>query len=112
MTIEGSNLGFGLDSLSCLRMGMKQAKQASATAQAIGIKAITFLAGNEDDLLRFVGQSGLDPADLRARAGEPDVLAAVLEYLLSGDALLVAFCDAEGLKPADVHRAHHQLCGA
>ncbi|MGH6872430.1 MAG: DUF3572 domain-containing protein [Rhizomicrobium sp.] len=86
-------------------------KQTPASAETIGIRAIVFLAAREDDLLRFVSHSGLDPADLRARAGEAEVLAAVLQHLLTDDTLLTEFCDGEGLAPRDVHLAQHRLAG-
>jgi hypothetical protein len=92
------------------RMALRQSTP-SASAETIGIKAVGFLAASEDDLLRFVALSGLDPADLRARAGEPDVLVAVLDHLLGDDKLLTAFCEAEGLAPKDVHLARHRLSG-
>ncbi|HEX3673363.1 MAG TPA: DUF3572 domain-containing protein [Rhizomicrobium sp.] len=91
-------------------MALKQTSQA-ASAETIGIKGIVFLGMSEDDLQRFIDQSGLDPADLRARAGEPEVLVAVLDYLLADDTRLTGFCEAEGLTPRAVHMARHQLSG-
>lgn len=91
-------------------MALRQSSQ-TASAETIGIKAVGFLAASEDDLLRFVALSGLDPADLRARADEPDVLVAVLDHLLGDDTLLTGFCEAEGLSPKDVHLARHRLSG-
>ncbi|HTQ12642.1 MAG TPA: DUF3572 domain-containing protein [Rhizomicrobium sp.] len=91
-------------------MALRQTSRTDSS-ETIGIRAIAFLAGREDDLMRFVTLSGLDPADLRARAGEPEVLAAVLQHLLMDDGVLTAFCAAEGLEPKAVHLAQHKLAG-
>ncbi|HEY2071389.1 MAG TPA: DUF3572 domain-containing protein [Rhizomicrobium sp.] len=77
----------------------------------IAIRALAFLAGREDDLLRFMSLSGADPSELRERAGDPAMLGAVLNHLLSDDALLAAFCSEAGLTPQDVHHARYRLVG-
>jgi Protein of unknown function (DUF3572) len=80
-------------------------------AEIIALKGLAFLVNSVDAAENFVNVSGLDPADLRARAGEPEVLVAVLDYLLAGDTLLTGFCDAEAYTPRAVHMARHQLSG-
>jgi hypothetical protein len=77
----------------------------------IGLSGLAFLAGSPTDFERFLGVSGLAAEDLRARAGEPQVLAGVLDFLLGSDLLLLAFCEAESLDPRDVHRAAADLSG-
>ncbi len=91
-------------------MVLKQ-KSPAASAEMIGIKAIGFLVSSEDDLTRFMGSSGLAPDELRDRAEEPEILVAVLDHILGEDALLTAFCEAEGLTPRMVHIAQHELSG-
>lgn len=80
-------------------------------AEILGLKALTWLAGDEAALLRFLAGSGLERDDLHARASEPELLAAVLDFLLAEDALLAAFCAEEGIGPAMVHKARRQLPG-
>ncbi len=92
-------------------MALRQSASTDS-AEAIGIKGLAFLAGSEDELSRFLSLSGLDIGDIRDRAGDPGLLAAVLDHLLSADALLTAFCEAEDLTPKQVHLASHQLGGA
>ena len=77
----------------------------------IGLKALAFLAGAGEDLQRFMAISGADAASLRARADEPEFLAAVLDYLLANETLLVDFCKAESLEPRLVHLAAARLGG-
>ncbi len=49
---------------------------------------------------RLLATTGLDPADLRARVGEPAVLAAVLGHLEAHEPDLIAAADAIGRTPA------------
>jgi hypothetical protein len=82
------------------------------TAETIALTALGHLAGAEEDFDRFLTTSGLDAASLKARAGEPEVLAAVLDFLLRNEALLIDFCDSASIAARDVHMAHHLLGGA
>ncbi len=81
-------------------------------AETLALEGLVFLAARPDDLGRFLANSGLDAAELKRRAGDPDVLRAVVEFLLSEDALVTGFCEVQGLRPEDLHRANHLLGGA
>ena len=83
----------------------------SETATVLAIQVLTFLAGRPDDFSRILDLSGLDPATVKARAGEPAFLASILEFLLGDEALLIAFCEAETIDAKDVHIARHILGG-
>src|ERR1051325_8699700 len=76
-----------------------------ASAETIALKALAFLAESPDSLATFMAASGLTAEMLKARAGEPEFLGAVLDFLLSQEELLVAFCEAESLEPRFVHTA-------
>lgn len=80
-------------------------------AETLGLKGLTWLAGDAEALGRFLAGSGLGPDELRERAADPELLAAVLEFLLADDALLTAFCTDEGIKPARMHEARRLLPG-
>lgn len=84
----------------------------SSQAQTLALKALGFFARDGDALLRFLTLSGLELEDLRARAGEPELLAAVLDFLLGDDALLGAFAAADGIEPSVIHAARRALPGA
>ncbi|HEY3778128.1 MAG TPA: DUF3572 family protein [Rhizomicrobium sp.] len=75
----------------------------------LALEALAFLADSPDDLTAFMVVSGMDPASLRARAGEPEFLAGVLDYLLSEEKLLLRFCEARAVEPAALHRLHAVL---
>jgi hypothetical protein len=84
----------------------------SEQAEILAIKALTFLAHSPDDLDRFVTLSGIAPTDLRARAGDPEILAAVLDFILSDDSRVSGFCEEVAIDPRELHAARHALPGA
>ena len=83
-----------------------------SAAETFALKALAFLAADGDALLRFLTQSGLELDDLRDRAGDSDVLAGVLDFLLGDDALLTSFAEEERVAPAFAHAARRALPGA
>lgn len=84
----------------------------SEGAETVALRGLAFLAGRPEDLERFLRNSGLDAAELRQRAADPDVLRAVVEFLLSDDAMVTVFCQQTAMEPQDLHRANHLLGGA
>jgi hypothetical protein len=80
-------------------------------AQTIALKALGFVAVSDGALDRLMELSGLDRLTLRERAAEPDVLASLLDFLLSDEQLLIDFCHDESLDPKAVHMARHLLGG-
>jgi hypothetical protein len=82
-----------------------------AAAAEVAVDALIWLAGQPDAFGRFLAETGIDPAALRALAQDPDGLGFVLDFLLRDEALLVAFADASGLDPAVPGRARRGLPG-
>ncbi len=78
-------------------------------AEALALKALEFLANSPDNLDGFMAITGINGDELRARLEEPAVLAAVLDFMLKNEGLLVEFCDTASIKPRDVHIAAHVL---
>lgn len=66
-------------------------------AETIALKALAWLAGHPDLGPMFLAAGGLAPSDLAARAGDADLLVAVLDFLLMEDAWVRAFCDEAAL---------------
>ncbi len=66
-------------------------------AETLGLRALAWLAVQDDLLQTFLGATGADVTEIREAAGDPSFLGAVLDFLLMDDAWIVAFCDAEGL---------------
>ena len=80
-------------------------------AESLAVQALNFLAEDPDRLGRFLALSGLDPGSIRSAAADPGFLAGVLSHLGGDEALLIAFADAAGVKPAEVDRARRLLTG-
>lgn len=83
----------------------------SEAAETFALKGLAFVVADEGLLSAFLNLSGLEPDDLRARAGEPELLAAVIDFLLSDDARLALFCEAEETTAQKVHAARRALPG-
>lgn len=80
-------------------------------AEIVALRALAWLAGNDELLPAFLGATGAAAEDLRGRAGDPAFLAAVLDFLLQEDGWIVAFCDAAGLRYDAPLAARHALPG-
>ncbi|MEW6255737.1 MAG: DUF3572 domain-containing protein [Pseudomonadota bacterium] len=83
--------------------------RAREAAGAVAVKALTFLAQDMERIGGFLAQSGLGPGELRTRAHEPAFGAAVLNYLMSDETLLLAFVADANLRPQDVVHALYVL---
>jgi Protein of unknown function (DUF3572) len=81
-------------------------------AEQLGLMALTFLAEDAERLVRFLSLTGTTPATLRAGAGQPHMLAAVLGHLLEDEPLLLVFTSMKGVDPAHISPAYALLVGA
>lgn len=63
-------------------------------AETLALQALSWLAAQDALFPAFLGSSGLDVATLGARASEPEVLASVLDFLLTDDAYVTGFCES------------------
>ncbi|EZP51738.1 MULTISPECIES: DUF3572 domain-containing protein [Sphingomonas] len=78
-------------------------------ADVLGLQALVWTIGEPDRADRLIAVTGLFPDDLRARAGEPAVLAAVIAYLESYEPDLIACAEALGVSPEALVAAHAML---
>jgi len=85
-------------------MGRKQ-------AETLAVRALGWMAADGELTARFLSLSGAGPAELRARAGDPDLLGFVLDFLLAEETVLLSFCEAEQVRPEHVTRARAALPG-
>ncbi|WP_235937797.1 DUF3572 domain-containing protein [Pseudoroseicyclus tamaricis] len=81
-------------------------------AEIVGIEALAWLVGDEELLPVFLGASGADLAWLREGAGDPAVLASVLDFLLLDDAWVGRFAAETGHAPEALMQARVALPGA
>jgi hypothetical protein len=83
-----------------------------ASAEVTALRALAWLVTDQDRALRFLTLTGCDFDTLRRRAGEAEVLGAVLDFLLDDEASLLAFADEVDLPAQSVALARHALPGA
>ncbi|UZK65586.1 DUF3572 family protein [Sphingomonas sp. M1-B02] len=69
-------------------------------AEALALQALVWTLGDSARAARLLDLTGLDPAGLRDRASEPQLLAATLGFLESYEPDLLACADALDVKPA------------
>ena len=81
----------------------------SDEAEAIAVRALSFLAADPARLARFLDLTGLRPDTLRAAAREPHFLLRVLDHVAEDEALLVAFASDQEIAPERVAAAHQLL---
>lgn len=67
------------------------------SAEVLGLKALGWMAGNDELLPVFLGATGASEADVRAGATDPAFLGALLDFIMMDDAWVQAFCDSAGL---------------
>jgi len=78
-------------------------------AEALALKALEFLANSPDNLEMFMAATGINGDELRARLEEPTVLAAIIDFMLKNEGLLVEFCDTTSIRAREIHLASHLL---
>jgi len=84
-------------------------KRGAPDPAALAIQALGFLAEDEERLGDFLALSGLTVDGLRAAAGKPDFLIAVLEHLLQDEMMVMAFAASAGVDPASIAPACRKL---
>jgi hypothetical protein len=81
------------------------------TAETIALQGLAFLAEEPGRLARFLALTGIEAGELRARAGTPELLAAVLEHLAGDESLLLVFAAGRGVRPESIAPALALLQG-
>lgn len=79
------------------------------TNLALALEALVWTLGEPARANRLLDMTGLDPAELRARAGDPALLAATLGFLEAYEPDLVACAEALGVQPTDLTAARAAL---
>ncbi|HWW64494.1 MAG TPA: DUF3572 family protein [Sphingomonadaceae bacterium] len=76
---------------------------------ALALSALAWTLADQNRAERLLALTGLTPAGLRARAGEPAMLAAVLGFLEGHEPDLVACAEALEVPPAALVAARGEL---
>jgi hypothetical protein len=77
--------------------------------EALALGALGWTRSDGARAERLLALTGLTPGDLRARLGEPSLLAAILRFLEAHEPDLLACADALDMKPADLVEARRKL---
>lgn len=80
-------------------------------AETIALKALEWLASDEELLPVFLGATGTTAEDLRSRAADSEYLGAVLDFILMDDNWVMAFCGRFGLDYSSPMQARLALPG-
>ncbi|MBV9114483.1 MAG: DUF3572 domain-containing protein [Hyphomicrobiales bacterium] len=75
----------------------------------MALDALMYLANHEEEMDRFLAETGSDPADLRKMTNDSGFVAAMLDYLCSHESLLVAFAAAQAVDPVAIETARQFL---
>lgn len=78
-------------------------------AQTVALKAIAFIAGDDELLSRFVALTGCGMDEIKSRIADPAFLGGVLDFILNDEPTLLAFVEAEQLAPETPMAARHRL---
>lgn len=80
-------------------------------AETRALALLAWLAGQDEILPLFMGATGADEADLRVRAGEPEFLASLMDFLLMDDTFVIQGAEATGIAATDFARIRAALPG-
>ena len=76
---------------------------------ALALAALAATISDERRAQRFIDLTGIGTDELRRRAGEPDLLAALLRFLEAHEPDLMSVSEQLGVKPDDLVQARQQL---
>jgi hypothetical protein len=77
--------------------------------EALALAALGWTLAEDERAQRLLAVTGLTGDDLRARLGEPSVLAAVLGFLEAHEPDLLSCAEAIGASPAELVAARRSL---
>lgn len=89
----------------------RPARLTEEQAEALSLQVLTFVLADPKQISRFLALTGSTPQDLRNIASSRELQMATLEYLLSDETLLLAFCQENTVDPAIIAPAHQLLSG-
>jgi hypothetical protein len=84
-------------------------KAATNDPTALALRALAATLADQRLAERFLSLSGIDPPDLRQRAGDPDLLAELLRFLEAHEPDLIAVAEELGVKPEALVAARREL---
>ncbi|MBL4892737.1 MAG: DUF3572 domain-containing protein [Rhizobiaceae bacterium] len=78
-------------------------------AKAVAIQILEYLAGDQEQLSRFMALTGIEASEMRQMAGSTPFMVALLDYLLGNEPTLLSFTAERNIAPDDILKARHCL---
>ncbi len=78
-------------------------------AESLAVLILDRLVAEPERLGRFLALTGLNPASVRKAAACLDFLPAILDHVISDEALLIAVAGETGVRPEAIAEAQRQL---
>ena len=88
---------------------MRRDDTNSTDPETLALSALGWTLSDESRAQRLLALTGLDPAALRERLGEPGLLASVLAFLEAHEPDLLAAAEALNVPPAALVEARRRL---
>lgn len=88
---------------------MRKPETNPQDAAALALSALAWALGDQPRAERLLALTGLTPDDLRNRAGDADLLVAVLGFLEAHEPDLVACAEALEIRPENLVDARRML---
>ena len=83
--------------------------RSTNNAEALALSALAATLTDERRAKRFLDLSGIETEDLRRRAAEPVLLAALIRFLEAHEPDLIQVAEAIGVKPEELVVAREEL---
>lgn len=80
-------------------------------ASEIAIAGLTHLAGDDEEMTRFLALTGLTADELRSAATETGFLVGVLDFFMGFEPSLLKFAENADIAPQEIVHARHTLAG-
>ena len=72
------------------------------SAQTAALKILGWIASDDELLPVFLGASGVQVDDLKTRAGDPEFLASLVDFVMMDDAWIVRASEVCGWPPEEI----------
>lgn len=90
---------------------MQQAKINTKEAAFIAIKSLAYISQMEEEMTKFMAETGITAPDVIRLKESLKFLGGVLEFLSADESLLMAFCSSEQFSPDQIEAAREHLSG-
>lgn len=92
-----------------IREDRRAEKPRTEQAEILALQMVQYLLADESTAAGFLAVTGCALEDLRQRINELDFLGGVVDYMLSREDLLTAFCEAQAIEPTLPMRLRNAL---